>query len=156
MALRNVWIGSELPGRVCAFEFCHVCVAAGVSVTTAPGNTWCESTAATLKTLLPTEGEPTMWRTLPELPADATTMIPAFSALVEARESADWSVPKLLPSDMLITWILTPGCPPLRLSSITQLIASTTTSVLPSQPKTRTPKRSALGATPGPMRKLLL
>jgi len=96
LALRNVWIGSELPGRVCAFEFCHVCVAAGVSVTTAPEIPGASRPPATLKTLLPNRGGTTMWRTLPELPADATTMIPAFSALVEARESADWSVPKLL------------------------------------------------------------
>src|SRR5438105_15338340 len=60
----------------------------GVSVMTAPGQLWCESMAATVMVFAPVEGDPTMYGTLPELPAEATTMVPACSALVEATASA--------------------------------------------------------------------
>src|SRR6266850_2191813 len=84
---------------------------------------------------------------LPAFPADATTMIPAFAALVDDSALDENSAPQLDPRDMFTTsmWLAT-----------AQSSASVTTSVLPSHPKTRTAYRSALGATPGAMRKLLL
>src|SRR5256885_17026744 len=141
VAVLSVWMGTDFVGSFPSFEFCHVCVAVGVSVTTAPGNDCFESTAATLSVRWATEGEPTMYGTVrPALPAEATTMTPAFSAVVEAIASADWSVPKSEPSDMLTTCM---SC------STAHSRASTTTLVLPWQPNTRTAYRSALGATPG-------
>src|SRR3989442_186911 len=46
-----------------------------------------ESVAATLMTLSPTDGEPTIYAADPLLPAEATTITPALTALVEATES---------------------------------------------------------------------
>ena len=64
----------------------------------------------------------------PLLPADATTMTPAFAAFVDATASGSSALPNGDPSDMLITsmsW------------STAQSIASTTTFVEPTQPNTR-------------------
>ena len=66
----------------------------------------------------------------PLLPAEATTMTPAFAAFVEATADGSSSVPNDEPSDMLITSMSL---------STAHSIASTVTSVEPSQPKTRRP-----------------
>ncbi len=72
-------------------------------------------------------------------------MTPALTALSEASASAVSAPPKSEPSDMLTT----------SMSLATaQSRASTTTSVEPAQPKTRTAYRSACGATPGPTSKV--
>src|SRR5437879_5642002 len=74
----RVWMGTDFVGSLPSFEFCHVCVAAGVSVTIAPGKSCFESTAAMLSVRFPTDGEPTMYGTVrPAFPADATMMTPA-------------------------------------------------------------------------------
>ena len=85
-----------------------------------------------------------MYAPRPAFPAEATTTIPALTAFSEASASAESSVPKSEPSDMLITCM--PCC-------TAQSMPSTTTSVVaePLQPNTRTSYRSASGATPGPM-----
>src|SRR5262245_60820203 len=68
-------------------------------------------------------------------------MTPSFAALLEATASGESGVPNGEPSDMLMT----------SMSLATaHSIASTTTSVEPAQPNTRTAYRSAFGATPGP------
>ena|SRR6185369_3168550 len=87
----------------------------------------------------------------PELPADATTIMPVADALSLATASASYDSPNGDPSDILITSrrSLTSSSP---FGSVAQSIASTTTEVLPPQPNTRSAYSSALGATPGPMR----
>ena len=96
---------------------------------TAAGKLAVESTAATLMTPLPDAGDPVMYGAGPALPAEATTMMPALAAFCDARASEVFPVPKSAPSDMLMT----------SMSCCTaQSIASVTTSVEPSQPKTRT------------------
>ena len=64
----------------------------------------------------------------PLLPDEATTMTPAFAAFVEATAVGSSVVPNGEPSDMLMTSMSL---------STAHSIASTTTSVEPSQPKTR-------------------
>ena len=64
----------------------------------------------------------------PLLPAEMTTTTPAFAALVAATASGESFVPKLEPSDMLMTSMSL---------STAHSIASTTTSVEPVQPNTR-------------------
>ena len=86
-------------------------------------------------------GEPVTYGLAPSLPAEATTMTPALAALVEATAEGSSFEPKVEPSDMLITSMSL---------STAHSIASTVTSVEPSQPKTRMAYRSAFGATPGP------
>ena len=88
-------------------------------------------------------GLPVMYAFGPSLPADATTMTPAFAALVAAAALGSSAPPNGEPSDMLMT------CMPL---STAHSIASTVRSVEPSQPNTRTAYSSAFGATPGPIR----
>ena len=66
---------------------------------------------------------------LPELPAATTTFTPAFTALSEARASAESAEPKAEPSDMLTTSMSL---------STAHSRASVTTLVEPAQPKTRT------------------
>src|SRR5712671_4013539 len=90
-AFRSVWMVTEPVGSAPAFESCQVWVAPlGRRMTVAPGNDTCESTAAMLSVRAAAEGEPTMYGTVrPALPAEATTMTPAFSALVDAMASAD-------------------------------------------------------------------
>src|SRR6266568_1082571 len=109
----------------------------------APGNEAWASLAATLIAPVPVDGEPVMYWFAPLLPAEATTIIPALATFVEAIADASSAVPNGEPSDMLIT-----SMP----SSKAMLIASTVTFVKPVQPNTRYAKRSALGATPGPIR----
>ena len=65
----------------------------------------------------------------PLLPAEVTTMTPALAAFVEATADGSSAVPNEEPSDMLITSMSL---------STAHSIASTVTSVEPSQPKTRT------------------
>ena|SRR5437762_3038487 len=102
---RSVWTGSEPLGNGPLFEFCHDWVVLlGLRCTVAPGNDWCESTAATLMTRSPVDGEPTMYGTVrPALPAEATTTIPDFSAFSDAIASDDSASPKSEPSDMFTT-----------------------------------------------------
>src|SRR5438552_1898291 len=69
-------------------------------------------------------------------------MVPAFSRLVDASASDEFSLPNGEPSDMLTTFTW---------SASARSKASTTTLVEPVQPKTRYAYRSALGATPGPI-----
>ena len=64
----------------------------------------------------------------PLLPAEATTIIPAFATFVDASADASSAVPKTDPSDMLMT-----SMPSLNAMSI----ASTVRFVEPLQPKTR-------------------
>src|SRR5574338_117918 len=92
----------------------------------------------------PLPGEPVMYWDGPELPAEVTTVTPAAAALVAATAEGSSARPKGEPSDMLMT--LAPAATAIS-------IASTVTSVEPSQPKTRKKYSSASGATPGPMRK---
>src|SRR5882724_3362943 len=107
----------------------------------APGNEGVGSLAATLIPPLPVPGEPVTYGLGPELPAEQTTMTPAFAAFVEATALGSSALPNGEPSDMLITSM------PLATA---HSMASTVTSVEPPQPKTRTAYRSAFGATPGP------
>ena len=86
------------------------------------------SFAATLIAPVADAGEPVMYRPAPLLPAEATTMIPAFAAFVDATASGFDASPNGEPRDMLITSM------PL---STAQSIASTTTFVEPAQPNTR-------------------
>ncbi len=106
-----------------------------------------ESTAATPITPLATPGEPVRYGLGPLLPAEATTTTPAACAFCAAIESASCAVPKEEPSDMLMT--------SMRFFTA-QSMASTTTSVEPSQPNTFSAYRSTLGATPGPTAHFLL
>ena len=78
----------------------------------------------------------------PSLPAEATTITPALTAFVDATADGSSALPNGEPSDMLMTsmWFAT-----------AHSIASTVTSVEPSQPKTRSAYRVACGAMPGPM-----
>ena len=75
-------------------------------------------------------GEPVMYGFGPVLPAEATTITPAFAAFDDATGGRIVGASRTaLPSDMLIT----------SMSLATaHSIASTVTSVEPSQPKTRT------------------
>src|SRR5437879_2280000 len=96
---------------------------------TAAGKLAVESTAATLMTPLPDAGDPVMYGAGPALPAEATTMTPALAAFCDTSASEVFPVPKSAPSDLLMT----------SMSCCTaQSIASLTTSVEPSQPKTGT------------------
>src|SRR6185295_3928827 len=83
----------------------------------------------------------------PALPAAETTTSPALDASSAALASALSAGEKSAPSDMLITSMSL---------SMAHSMASVTTLVEPSQPNTRTAYRSAFGATPGPMRNVLL
>ena len=74
-------------------------------------------------------GEPVMYWLAPVLPADATTMTPAFAALVEATADGSLFAPNEEPSDMLMTSML---------FSTAHSMALTVTLVEPAQPKTRT------------------
>ena len=68
-------------------------------------------------------------------------MTPALAALLAATAVGSSALPNGEPSDMLMT----------SMSFATaHSMASTVTSVEPSQPNTRTAYRSASGATPGP------
>src|SRR6185312_4730094 len=115
--------GSEKPLASIA-----VFVPAGI-VTSAPGKLCVESLAATAMTPSPVPGEPTRYWFKPLLPAAATTTTPAFAALVAAFADGSSLVPNGEPSDMLITSMSL---------STAQSMASTTTSVGPAQPNTRT------------------
>src|SRR5262245_6300946 len=86
------------------------------------------SLAAVLITPVPVPGEPVMYWLGPLLPADVTTITPAWATFVDATADASPAVPKGEPSDMLIT--STP-------SSKAMLIASTVTFVDPLHPNTR-------------------
>ena len=66
----------------------------------------------------------------PLLPAEVTTITPDFAAFVEATADGSSAVPNEEPSDMLITSMS---------FSTAHSIASTVTSVEPSQPNTRMP-----------------
>src|SRR5258708_5100801 len=114
-------------------------------VSVAPGKFGYGSFAATEMAPSPLAGEPVMYGLGPPLPADATTTTPAFAAFVDATADGSSFEPKSEPSDMLMTSMSL---------STAQSIASTTTSVEPAQPNTRTAYRSAFGATPGPTLKL--
>src|SRR5882762_11998957 len=110
----------------------------------APANCGVGSLAATEIAPSAVAGEPVIYGLPPLLPAEATTITPALAALLAAIASAESFVPNGEPSDMLTTSMSL---------STAHSRASTTTSVEPSQPNTRTAYRSAFGATPGPTRK---
>src|SRR5439155_8026243 len=98
-------------------------------VTDAPGKLSVGSFAATEMAPSAVAGEPVMYGLKPLLPADATTTTPAFAAFVDATAEGSSFEPNAEPSDMLMTSMSL---------STAQSIASTVTSVEPSQPKTRT------------------
>ena len=75
-------------------------------------------------------GEPVMYWFGPLLPAEVTTITPAFAAFVEATADGSSFEPNGEPSDMLITSMSL---------STAHSIASTVTSVEPAHPNTRTP-----------------
>src|SRR6059036_1943195 len=93
-------------------------------VSVAPGKLGYGSFAATDMAPSPVAGEPVMYGLGPLLPADATTITPAFAALVDATADGSSFVPNDEPSDMLMTSMSL---------STAQSMASTTTSVGPSQ-----------------------
>src|SRR5437773_2486405 len=95
----------------------------------APGKVGYGSFAATEMAPSPVDGEPTTYGLGPALPADATTMTPALAAFVEATADGSSFEPNVEPSDMLMTSMSL---------STAHSIASTVTSVGPSQPNTRT------------------
>jgi hypothetical protein len=98
--------------------------------------------AATEMPPSPEPGFDVMYGAAPALPEADATRMPACAAFVTASASASSAVPKSAPNDMLMT----------SMSFATaQSMASTTRSVEPVQPKTRTAYSSALGATPGPI-----
>ncbi len=70
-----------------------------------------------------------MYWLAPLLPAEVTTTTPAFAAFVDASAEGSSFVPNDEPSDMLMTSMS---------FSTAHSIASTVTSVEPSQPNTRT------------------
>ena len=77
-----------------------------------------------------------MYGLWPALPAEATTMTPSLAALLAATADGSSAPPNGEPSDMLMTsmsW------------STAHSMASTVTSVEPSQPNTRIAYRSAFG-----------
>src|SRR5438045_9790627 len=115
------------------------------AVIVVPGKVCHGSIAAVVMAPAAVPGEPVMYWLGPLLPADVTTMTPAFAALVDATAEGSSFEPNGEPSDMLITSMSL---------STAQSMASTVTSVEPSQPNTRTAYSSALGATPGPMAQL--
>ena len=87
------------------------------------------SVAATLRTPLPDAGSLVRYGLEPELPDDATTMMPALAALSAATAVGSSLVPNEPPSDMLMTCI-----PWATAQSMPSMIASDG----PRQPKTRT------------------
>ena len=122
-ALRSTLTGKAPPGSAAPLA-----LMACVVPMRAPWNIGVGSTAATEIAPSALAGEPVMYALAPLLPAEATTMMPALAALVEACADGSSAVPKGAPSDILITsmsW------------STAQSIASTVTSVDPSQPNTR-------------------
>src|SRR5438094_406950 len=94
-----------------------------------PGKVGTGSFAATEIAPSAVAGEPVMYWFAPLLPAEATTTTPALAALVEATADGSSAEPNDEPSDMLTTSMSL---------STAQSSASTTTSVGPSQPNTRT------------------
>src|SRR5207302_8587753 len=95
----------------------------------APGKLGVGSFAATEIAPSPVDGEPTMYWFAPLLPAEATTMMPAFAALVDATADGSSAEPNMDPSDMFTTSMSL---------STAQSSASNTTSLDPSQPNPRT------------------
>ena len=95
-----------------------------------PGNVCVGSLAAVAIEPAPVPGDPVMYWFGPLLPAEVTTITPAFAALVDATADGSSLEPNGEPSDMLITSMSL---------STAHSIASTVTSVEPRQPKTRTP-----------------
>ena len=122
-------IDSEPLGSAAALSFCAVSFVPVFSVTVAPGNFAVESIAAAARVLSPAAGEPRKYGLWPALPAAATTISPASAACSDASASAVSAGPKSAPRDMLMI------CMP---CSTDQSMASTTTSVEPAHPKTRT------------------
>jgi hypothetical protein len=116
------------------FESCTVMVDPLASVSFAPGNAACESTAAAVIADAAEAGELVMYGAWPALPDAATTTMPARAALSAASESGKSGPPgppKSAPSDMLMT------CIPF---SMAQSIPATMTSLEaePAHPNTRT------------------
>src|SRR5438067_11981313 len=97
-------------------------------VTCTPGNLSVGSFAATEIAPSAVAGEPVMYWFAPLLPAEATTTMPAFAALVDAAADGSSAEPNGEPSDMLTTSMSL---------STAHSSASTTTSVEPLQPNTR-------------------
>ena len=95
----------------------------------APGNPGKGSFAATEMAPSAVAGEEVTYGLAPPLPADATTMTPAFAAFVDATAAGSSFEPNVEPSDMLMTSMSL---------STAHSIASTTRSVAATQPKTRT------------------
>src|SRR5919198_2093242 len=89
--------------NVASFEFRATMEPPPLKSTLIPGNFATGSFAATLIAPTPVDGEPAMYSPGPLLPTDATTMIPAFAALVAATADGSSAVPNGDPSDMLIT-----------------------------------------------------
>ena len=92
-----------------------------------PSSTFEASIAATERARVEAAGDPVIWALGPSLPAEATTSTPARDALSAATASGSVASPNGEPSDRLMT-----SMP----SATAWLMASTTTSVEPSQPKT--------------------
>src|SRR5882762_2239393 len=94
----------------------------------APGKVGYGSFAATEMAPSAVDGEPITYGLGPALPAEATTITPALAALVDATADGSSFEPNVEPSDMLMTSMSL---------STAHSIASTVTSVGPSQPNTR-------------------
>src|SRR5438270_11132156 len=88
-----------------------------------------EAFAATDRAPSALAGEEVTYGLAPLLPADATTMTPAFAAFVDATATGSSFEPNGETSDMLMTSMSL---------STAHSIASTTTTVTPAQPKMRT------------------
>src|SRR2546425_13101031 len=93
----------------------------------APGNVRMASTAPTEIAPAATLGVEAVYAPGPSFPAAATTTTPALTALSTAIASGESAVPNVPPTDRLITSI--------RFCTA-QSIASSSASVLPTQPKT--------------------
>src|SRR3989442_15745008 len=94
----------------------------------APGKACQGSFAATEMAPSAVAGEPVTYGPGPLLPADATTMTPAFAALVDATADGSSFQPNTEPSDLLMESMAVSTAPS---------IATTVKSVGPSQAKTR-------------------
>src|SRR5664279_1921759 len=122
-------IGNEPLGSTAPLASIAVIGLPGERLRIAPGNDWVGSLAATLTAPALEAGVPVMYAFGPSLPEDAITITPSRAAFVDATASGESGLPNGEPRDMLITsmWFATDHS-----------IASTTTSVEPWQPKTRT------------------
>src|SRR5919201_3108295 len=79
--------------KVALFEFCAMMEPPPLKATLMPGKVGTGSFAATLIAPVPLDGVSVMYSPGPLLPADVTTMMPAFAALVAATAEGSSAVP---------------------------------------------------------------